>query len=104
MRLNGGSGTKSAICMWCLISPLLARNRLMSRFSPATAPGALEMGGRFGHKPRCGGAWCAFRAGAGARMIRILLAEDDTSMRVYLSRALERSGYQVVAVDRGTAA
>jgi two-component system cell cycle response regulator CpdR len=41
---------------------------------------------------------------AGARMVRILLAEDDSSMRVYLSRALERSGYQVVAVDRGTAA
>src|SRR5687768_11087906 len=37
-------------------------------------------------------------------MTRILLAEDDASMRVYLSRALERSGYQVVAVDRGTAA
>ncbi|MBO9581728.1 MAG: response regulator [Sphingobium sp.] len=37
-------------------------------------------------------------------MIRILLAEDDDSMRVYLSRALERSGYEVVAVDRGTAA
>jgi two-component system, cell cycle response regulator CpdR len=37
-------------------------------------------------------------------MIRILLAEDDESMRVYLHRALERSGYDVVAVDRGTAA
>jgi two-component system cell cycle response regulator CpdR len=37
-------------------------------------------------------------------MIRILLAEDDDSMRAYLSRALERSGYQVTAVDRGTAA
>jgi two-component system cell cycle response regulator CpdR len=37
-------------------------------------------------------------------MIRILLAEDDPSMRVYLARALERSGYQVVAVDRGTEA
>jgi len=37
-------------------------------------------------------------------MIRILLAEDDDSMRVYLSRALERSGYEVVAVDRGTSA
>jgi two-component system cell cycle response regulator CpdR len=37
-------------------------------------------------------------------MIRILLAEDDTSMRAYLSRALERSGYAVTAVDRGTAA
>lgn len=37
-------------------------------------------------------------------MIRILLAEDDESMRIYLCRALERSGYEVVAVDRGTAA
>ena len=37
-------------------------------------------------------------------MIRILLAEDDGSMRGFLTRALERSGYQVVSVDRGTAA
>ena len=37
-------------------------------------------------------------------MIRILLAEDDDAMRLYLSRALERSGYHVVAVDRGTEA
>ena len=37
-------------------------------------------------------------------MIRILLAEDDDSMRLYLARALERVGYEVVAVDRGTAA
>ena len=37
-------------------------------------------------------------------MIRILLAEDDDSMRLYLTRALERVGYEVVAVDRGTAA
>jgi two-component system cell cycle response regulator CpdR len=37
-------------------------------------------------------------------MIRILLAEDDESMRVYLARALERVGYDVTAVDRGTAA
>jgi len=37
-------------------------------------------------------------------MIRILLAEDDESMRGYLSRALENAGYRVVAVDRGTAA
>ena len=37
-------------------------------------------------------------------MIRILLAEDDDSMREYLSRALERVGYSVTAVDRGTAA
>ncbi len=40
----------------------------------------------------------------GDEMIRILLAEDDTAMREYLARALERSGYSVVAVDRGTAA
>jgi two-component system, cell cycle response regulator CpdR len=37
-------------------------------------------------------------------MIRILLAEDDRVMREYLARALERSGYSVTAVDRGTAA
>jgi two-component system cell cycle response regulator CpdR len=37
-------------------------------------------------------------------MIRILLAEDDQVMREYLARALERSGYRVTAVDRGTAA
>lgn len=37
-------------------------------------------------------------------MIRILLAEDDQIMREYLTRALERSGYAVSAVDRGTAA
>lgn len=37
-------------------------------------------------------------------MIRILLAEDDDSMRDYLARALERVGYRVVAVDRGTTA
>ena len=37
-------------------------------------------------------------------MVRILLAEDDDAMRQYLARALERSGYDVVAVDRGTAA
>jgi two-component system cell cycle response regulator CpdR len=37
-------------------------------------------------------------------MIRILLAEDDQVMREYLARALERSGYAVESVDRGTAA
>ena len=37
-------------------------------------------------------------------MIRILLAEDDESMRLFLARALERVGYSVVAVDRGSAA
>jgi len=35
-------------------------------------------------------------------MIRILLAEDEESMRTYLARALENAGYDVVAVDRGT--
>ena len=42
--------------------------------------------------------------GTAGAMIRSLLAEDDQVMRVYLTRALERSGYSVVAVDRGTAA
>ena len=37
-------------------------------------------------------------------MIRILLAEDEEAMRGYLQRALENAGYDVVAVDRGTAA
>lgn len=37
-------------------------------------------------------------------MIKILLAEDDESMRHYLKRALENVGYAVTAVDRGTAA
>ena len=37
-------------------------------------------------------------------MIRILLAEDDTSMREYLARALTRVGYDVTAVGCGTEA
>lgn len=37
-------------------------------------------------------------------MFRILLAEDDDVMREYLTRALERAGYLVSAVDRGTTA
>jgi two-component system, cell cycle response regulator CpdR len=37
-------------------------------------------------------------------MIRILLAEDEEAMRLYLERALTRSGYDVTGVDRGTAA
>ena len=44
---------------------------------------------------------CAHSA---AIMIRILLAEDDTSMREYLARALTRVGYEVVAVGCGTEA
>lgn len=35
---------------------------------------------------------------------KILLAEDDDSMRAFLARAIRRAGYEVVAVDRGTAA
>ncbi|WP_184018541.1 cell cycle two-component system response regulator CpdR [Sphingobium boeckii] len=37
-------------------------------------------------------------------MIRVLLAEDDAVMREYLARALEKAGYDVRSVDRGTAA
>ena len=37
-------------------------------------------------------------------MIRILLAEDDTAMRTYLTRALEKAGYSVVAVGSGVEA
>ena len=37
-------------------------------------------------------------------MIRILLAEDDTSMREYLQRSLSRVGYEVDAVGCGTEA
>ncbi len=33
---------------------------------------------------------------------RILLAEDEESMRVYLERALVKAGYEVTSVDRGT--
>ena len=35
---------------------------------------------------------------------RILLAEDEEAMRTYLAKALENAGYEVTAVDRGTAA
>lgn len=38
------------------------------------------------------------------KMPKILLAEDDDSMRAFLTRALERAGYEVAAVDRGTLA
>lgn len=37
-------------------------------------------------------------------MAKILLAEDDESMRTYIKRALEKADYTVTAVDRGTAA
>jgi len=42
--------------------------------------------------------------GIECQMIRILLAEDDTSMREYLQRALQRVGYDVEAVGCGTEA
>jgi len=32
---------------------------------------------------------------------RILLAEDDESMRVFLAKALERANYEVVSTDNG---
>lgn len=32
---------------------------------------------------------------------RILLAEDDDSMRAFLARALERAGYDVISYDNG---
>ena len=35
---------------------------------------------------------------------RILLAEDEEAMRVYLERALTKAGYEVRSVDRGTEA
>jgi len=37
-------------------------------------------------------------------MIRILLAEDDTAMRTYLERALEKAGFAVTAVGSGVEA
>jgi len=37
-------------------------------------------------------------------MIQILLAEDETAMREYLVRALEKSGYEVTSVDCGSKA
>lgn len=37
-------------------------------------------------------------------MTQILLAEDDDVMREYLARALDRAGYSVTSVDRGTTA
>jgi two-component system cell cycle response regulator CpdR len=37
-------------------------------------------------------------------MVRILLAEDDDSMREYLARALERTGYNVTACESGIVA
>jgi two-component system cell cycle response regulator CpdR len=37
-------------------------------------------------------------------MARILLAEDDDNMRIFLKRALERAGHQVSAVGDGESA
>lgn len=38
------------------------------------------------------------------RMTRILLAEDDESMRGFLARALERAGHDVIALENGAEA
>lgn len=68
----------------------------MQRMPAGGSAAPLENVKSFAHKLRaCTTGW---------RMIRILLAEDDKVMREYLTRALERSGYAVSAVDRGTAA
>lgn len=37
-------------------------------------------------------------------MARILLTEDDNSLRLFLSRALEGAGHQVIQADSGLAA
>lgn len=34
-------------------------------------------------------------------MARILLAEDDSSLRGFLTRALERAGHQVIDCENG---
>jgi two-component system cell cycle response regulator CpdR len=65
---------------------------------------ALEKGGPFLHIVSISRLRASGAAAAGAAMTRILLAEDDASMRAYLARSLERSGYHVTAVDRGTEA
>ena len=41
---------------------------------------------------------------AADRMTRILLAEDDDSLRAFLGRALERAGYEVTPCADGEAA
>ena len=41
---------------------------------------------------------------AADRMTRILLAEDDDSLRAFLTRALERAGHEVVSCPDGEAA
>ena len=42
--------------------------------------------------------------GSKAAMARIILAEDDDSMRSYLVRALERAGHQVKSFSEGASA
>ncbi len=59
-------------------------------------PWRMAKGAAFAHR------WAPW--GLKRTMIRVLLAEDDDSMRVYLARALERTGYHVVAVDNGLSA
>lgn len=40
----------------------------------------------------------------GRGLVRILIAEDDADMKRFLERALQRAGYDTVAVDDGMAA
>jgi two-component system cell cycle response regulator CpdR len=44
------------------------------------------------------------RLASGAIMARILLAEDDDNLRIFLARALRRAGHDVHAVGDGDAA
>ena len=46
----------------------------------------------------------AWEFGPGGRVARILLAEDDESMRRFLAAALERAGHNVVACGDGAIA
>ena len=39
-----------------------------------------------------------------AKMVKILLAEDDNDMRRFLAKALEKAGYEVTSYDNGGSA
>ena len=91
LELRARAGLRPCASSWPLSRPVskLASAAMRRRFlNAARAMAAARM----------------TRRTEGAPMIRILLAEDDEAMRTYLARALENAGYEVVAVDRGTAA